>query len=80
MGIKRKMDLSQITDDPEMLETLQGESTLGKQAAQVRPLTKKEQGAADKAKMDAMWERVDKSRAAKGLPSLPKYGSKEARR
>lgn len=65
--------------DPEMIATLGGGSTLGKQAAAASQTPKKTTGAG---KNDAMaqWERVDKARAIKGLPSLPKPGSKETKR
>jgi len=45
-------------------------STLGKQAA---PLKAK---VSDKDYLDAQWARVDKARAIKGKPSLPKPGTK----
>ncbi len=73
----RKQDFSGITDDPEMLKTLRSKSTLGKQASKSAP--KRMDKAAEKAHLEAQWSRVDKSRAAKGKPSLPKPGSKAAR-
>ena len=67
--VPKRSGMSQYTDDPEML-AMDNSSTLGKQAA---PLKAK---VSDKDYQDAQWARVDKARAIKGKPSLPKPGTK----
>jgi hypothetical protein len=62
--------------DPEMISTLGTSSTLGKQAAAV---TSKKLKKADTSLSD-MYDRVDKARAVKGKPALPKPGTKAYRK
>jgi len=66
-----------------MLQTLSGSSTLGKQATgslPAKPLKGKAREDAANASLMDMYDRVDKNRAIKGLPSLPKPGTKEYRK
>ena len=65
--------------DPEMVSTLGSSSTLGKQAAAASPKKKKASAADSDAETMALFNRVDKARAIKGLPALPKPGTKEYR-
>lgn len=64
------------------LDSLFGGSSLGDQATQGAhpiPVAKPAPQADDAAYEMEQWNRVDKARAVKGLPSLPKPGSKAAR-